>query len=94
MNTPHANDLCESRATHHFPVITDATSNPISIRSMLQRGVCAESAESTLCVCAILLSVCHNVCVKTEIVSTECACFRVPWQWKVCVCAHVTVSSP
>lgn len=33
-------DLCELRPTHHFPVITGATSNPISIRRVLQRGVC------------------------------------------------------
>ena len=50
-------DLLELSATHHFPVITSATSNPISIRCVPQNCVCVRVVSA----CLRVLHVCVQV---------------------------------
>lgn len=91
-------DLCELRATHHFPVITGATSNPISIRHMLHKDVCVfvcvcvQCLLPRGCVLAVSIIMCVKVCLKTEIVSVWESMLQGDLAGEnVCVCARASV---
>lgn len=91
-------DLCELRATHHFPVITGATSNPISIRHMLHKDVCVcvcvrvrlVSASAWMCVSSFYNHVCQSVFEDWDSVRVrEHASGGLGWRKCVCMCACV-----